>query len=107
MADGDASAKARLQSAVNSFLETSDASQSLLWSLSYIHSGPDQEPASSYPPLQKHSPEVLVFPSQPHDLAFHDCIMKAVQEAWEIILGEEAANSSFLRFEERESEVED
>ncbi|KIW97021.1 uncharacterized protein Z519_02413 [Cladophialophora bantiana CBS 173.52] len=103
----DGSSKDRLQAAVRGFLETAGAKDSLLWSLSYRAVGPDIFSNSDYPPLRKHS-QFIIFPHKPQDVAFDDGILHAVNEAWQVILGPEVtANSTFLRFEERESEIED
>ncbi len=107
VAADDASSKARLETTVKEFIDTSGATNCLLWSMSYLQSGPAQDPAGSYPSLDKFSSQLLVFPPKPHDIAFQDGVLSAVKEAWEIVLGPEAAENSFLRFEERESEVED
>ncbi|EXJ72081.1 uncharacterized protein A1O5_04585 [Cladophialophora psammophila CBS 110553] len=103
----DGSSKDRLQAAVRGFLDTVSAKDSLLWSLSYRAVGPGIFSTSDYPPPRKHS-QVILFPPKPQDVAFDDGILHAVNEAWQVILGPEvAANSTFLRFEERESEIED
>lgn len=104
----DASAKVRLETAVSTFLVSVDAKDSVLWSMSFRASGPAVDALSGYPALQKHSSHILLFPPKPHDIAFDDTMLDAVKQAWEVCIGvETAAESSFLRFEERESEVED
>ncbi|EXJ80314.1 hypothetical protein A1O1_08456 [Capronia coronata CBS 617.96] len=106
LAADDEAAKDRLQSAVNSFIETAGVKDSLLWSLSYLVLGPAEEPDSSYPPLRKHSSQVLVFSPEPYDISFPDGVLDAVKEAWTTILGASAADDTFLHFEEGEAEVE-
>ena len=102
------SAKDQLGAAVTAFLETLGADESPLWLLSYRVSGPTIDAASTYPPLQKHSSQILILPPPPHDIAFGDGVLDGVKEAWELIAGPEVvADSTFLRFEERESEMED
>lgn len=103
----DSSSTDRLATAVKDFIDTCGATNSLLWSLSYLHSGPVLDAASSYPPLNKVSSQILVFPAKPYDISFQDGILDAVNEAWKIVLGPDAAESSFLRFEEREFEAQD
>ncbi|KIX10428.1 uncharacterized protein Z518_01510 [Rhinocladiella mackenziei CBS 650.93] len=103
----DASSKSRLEAAVNDFLDTCGTTPSLLWSLSYQVSGPAIDPASPSSFLRKNSSQVLVFAPEPHDQSFHDGVLGAVKEAWKVVMGADAADSTFLRFEDRESEVED
>jgi hypothetical protein len=103
----DDSAKSRLEGAVSALLETVDAKDGVLWSLSYRKKEPAAEatPGSS---LHKHSPQTFVFAPRAHDIAFDDGVLDAVKETWETVLGKDTAvESSFLRFEEREGEVED
>ncbi|ETI23395.1 hypothetical protein G647_05196 [Cladophialophora carrionii CBS 160.54] len=104
----DDSAESRLEAAVSAFLETAHAKDAVLWSVSYRKSEPAVEATPRPPALQKSSPQVLVFAAREHDIAFDDSVLEAVRKAWECVLGEAtAAESSFLRFEEREVEVED
>ncbi|EXJ62757.1 hypothetical protein A1O7_03196 [Cladophialophora yegresii CBS 114405] len=101
-------AKSRLEAAVSAFLETASATDAVLWSVSYRKSEPSPGGTPRPPSLQKPSPQVLVFGRRAHDIAFDDSVLEAVQKAWECVLDEHtAAESSFLRFEEREGEVED
>ena len=103
----DESAGDRLDVAVSNFLETLNAADSVIWSLSYCTSGPAADAATIPQTISNLSPNVLLFPPRPHDIALDDTILTTVQEAWETVLGpDEVAESTFLRFEERESEVE-
>ena len=65
------------------------------------------ESATPYLPLQMHSAQVFIFTPQPHDISFRDDVLDAVKDAWRAIQGAEAEAASFLRFEEREPEVDD
>ncbi|OAL24151.1 hypothetical protein AYO22_05810 [Fonsecaea multimorphosa] len=103
----DASSKDRLEAAVRMFLDTVGAKDSLLWSLSYRALGPAIDSSLGSPPPRKH-PQVIIFQPKPQDIAFDDGVLHAVNDAWQVILGPEAAaNSTFLRFEEQETEFED
>lgn len=104
--ENDESSNQRLRAAVQSFLDAQGASTSLLWSLSYMVSGLAEDPHSAYS-LSKPSPSVLVFPSESHDLSFSDSVLDVVKAAWRSIIGADADETSFLRFEEREYEVDD
>ncbi len=104
---GDELVRERLEAAVSAFLETLNVANSVIWSLSYRTSGPP-DAASAPRATQTPSSNVLLFPPRPHDIAFDDTILSTVKEAWEAILGVDGvAESTFLRFEERESEAED
>jgi hypothetical protein len=102
----DSSARDRLESAVSTFLAAADPVATSLWRLSYRMIGPN--PVAPDQRLHKPSPQVMLFAPRTCDIAFDDGILTGVKEAWEEILGiETAAQSTFLRFEERESEGED
>lgn len=103
----DTSSKQRLEAAVRQFLHTTGTVGSLLWSLSYLASGPALASTSTSPRPTQIPPPFLVFPPEPHDISFPDNVLETVKEAWEAILGADAADGSFLKFEERESEIED
>ncbi|KIW75796.1 hypothetical protein Z517_10540 [Fonsecaea pedrosoi CBS 271.37] len=103
----DSTSRSRLETAVKAFLDTVGAKDSLLWSLSYRALGPAID-STLDTPLSGEQPGVIVFPPRPQELAFDDGILHAVNDAWQKILGPEAATAStFLRFEERDTEVED
>ncbi|KIW27078.1 uncharacterized protein PV07_06857 [Cladophialophora immunda] len=103
----DASSEDRLEDAVRLFLDTVGAKDTLLWSLSYRALGPAIDRTFNSPPSRKHTP-VIIFPPKPQDIAFDDGILHAVNDAWQVIMGSEAATrSTFLRFEERDTELED
>lgn len=76
--------------------------------MSYRILGPPVNRDSESASLRKLSSQVLIFPPKPHDLAFDDSTLHLVKEAWETVLGEEAAaDRPFLRFEERAPEADD
>ena len=91
---------------MESFLETQGAATALLWSLSYIASAPAAGSAAGLT-LSRPRPSILVFPPQPYDIAFPDDVLEVVRDAWKTVLGAQVEDDSFLRFEEREYEVDD
>src|ERR1700742_2771320 len=102
------SAEDRLKNAVSAFLVSMNAIDTVLWSLSFRVTGPAVNVLSDSPISPKSSSRIMVFPRRPHDIAFDDTVLDTVKGVWKAIVGDEvAAESSFLRFEERESEVED
>ncbi|KAJ9626632.1 Rab proteins geranylgeranyltransferase component A [Knufia peltigerae] len=98
--------KRRLESAIQSLLDTEDASGTLLWTLSYVLSGlattSDQAPS-----LLRPSSSVMIFPPDSQDIAFSDNVLDVVKGAWQSVEGPQADDASFLRFEERENEDEE
>lgn len=81
----------------------------VLWSLRYTQLGIFDGTSGTSGEIIR-SPElenVLFFPPPSLDLSFDDNILDAVQAAWKIILGDEARDDEFLRFEDRQAEVED
>jgi hypothetical protein len=95
--------KSRLEAAVKTFLNNVGAEESLLWSMSYrvipgIEAGHRQTMSS----------QISRFAARAFDVALDDAILSDVKQAWEKVLGPGvAAESTFLRFEERENESED
>jgi Rab proteins geranylgeranyltransferase component A len=69
----------------------------VLWTLSY---------ASKNLLQREHVPndDVIMFGSHPYDLAFDDSILEDVKKVWSPIVGTDAADSEFLRFEERNTQ---
>ncbi|KIW17298.1 hypothetical protein PV08_04489 [Exophiala spinifera] len=100
------SSKHRLESAIQSFLETENASGTLLWSLSYVFSGVSAV-ANETPTLLRPSPSIMLFPPASQDIAFPDNVLDIVKGAWQSITAPQTDDSSFLRFEEREPEDEE
>ena len=91
---------------MRSFLETQGVAPASLWSLTYTASAAAAHSAVDLT-LSRPRPSVLVFPPQPYDIAFPDNILDVVKDAWKTILGSDVEDDSFLRFEEREHEVDD
>lgn len=91
---------------MRSFLETQGAATALLWSLSYLSSVAASDSSVDLT-LSRPRPSVLVLPPQPHDIAFPDEVLDVAKEAWKTILGTGTEDDSFLRFEEREYELDD
>ncbi|KAI1617457.1 GDP dissociation inhibitor [Exophiala viscosa] len=102
----DSSSKHRLEAAVESFLGSQGAAAALLWSLSYTASAATANFAAGLS-LSRPRPSILVFPPQPYDIAFSDDVLDVVRDAWKTVLGSDVEDDSFLRFEEREHEVDD
>ncbi|KAK4945142.1 Rab proteins geranylgeranyltransferase component A [Elasticomyces elasticus] len=102
----DSASKQRLEAAVRSFLETQGVATASLWSLTYTASAAAAHSAVDLT-LSRPRPSVLVFPPQPYDIAFPDNIKDVVKDAWKTILGSDVEDDSFLRFAEREHEVDD
>ena len=90
---------------MSAFLESAGAKDTVLWSLSYRVFGPAEDPAQV---LQTQSSQIMLFSRRAHDIAFDDTVLDVVKDAWKTIMGNEAAaETSFLRFEEREPELEE
>jgi Rab proteins geranylgeranyltransferase component A len=56
---------------------------------------------------QDRSGRVLAFPPGSGDLSFDDNVLDSVKEAWKNILGDEAKDDEFMRFQERELQGDD
>jgi Rab proteins geranylgeranyltransferase component A len=104
----DKPAKDRLKNAVSAFLVSMNANDTILWSLAFRVTGSSVSASPDNSISRDSSSRVMLFPRRPHDIAFDDNVLDTVRDAWTAILGDEvAAESSFLRFEERETELDD
>jgi hypothetical protein len=52
------------------------------------------------------SNRTVLFPTPPHDLSLQEQTLGNVRTMWEAIMGSEAEQQTFLRFEEREQDPE-
>lgn len=101
----DSSARQRLQTSVSDFVETCGAGGSIIWSLSYSISGPESTSQQEHA-LSEVSPHVFSFVPRPYDLSFPDEVLTSVKQVWKSILGIDAQDDAFLRFDQRETEAE-
>lgn len=81
----------------------SDAEAKVLWSLRYTQFGRASD-IDGVQDLKSSSPSdtVICFPPPSLDHAFDDALLDMVKEAWKIVLGEEAIDEEFMKFEDRE-----
>ncbi|KAK5065104.1 hypothetical protein LTR84_000940 [Exophiala bonariae] len=105
IADHSPSAKLRLEKSVTDFLATCGVGTSNVWSLSYAYSGADLSSQAGYTPSEM-SAQVTSLAPRPLDIAFSDDVLTSVKDVWKLILGDDAHDDTFLRFEERENESE-
>lgn len=99
-----ASAQGNLKAAVDEFVESCGAVKSVLWTLSYRVSASASRGTSGVDDLGS---KLFCFGRRAHDLSFSDEILVSVRDVWTQILGSDAADQHFLRFEERETDIED
>jgi Rab proteins geranylgeranyltransferase component A len=88
-----------LQAAVDALMSSSDFEDGtkVAWNLSYTSRSLSR---------REHVPNdnVSTFGSYPYDLAFDDSILEDVKKVWSAVMGSDAADSEFLRFEERNAQ---
>lgn len=104
IAHQDSSAQLRLQTSVTDFLKTCGAGTSNIWTLSYACLGPDPSSQQAHA-WSEISERVLSFAPRPFDIAFPDEVLGSVKEVWKTVVGGDAHDDAFLRFEARETEV--
>ena len=96
--------KQSLTDAVEKLLSTAneDPAPRILWSMSYNEK--DRAPSTAVPAAFAHdeSGQLMVFPQKSLDLAFDDALVDSVKGVWREIMGSNANDVEFLRFEERE-----
>lgn len=100
-----------LEIAINSLLgslsSTSDK-PSVLWSLRFTQVGLlDGSDNSTGIYKSTKADGVLFFAPPSLDLAFDDGIVDSVREGWKAVLGEEASDDAFMKFEDRETYEDD
>lgn len=103
----DSTSKTDLQAAVELFLEANGALGSILWTLSYLTSGAPLDMRQDPVALTKIAEQVLSLNAGPHDIAFPDGVLKSVEEVSRLILGSDVRQDTFLRFEGRETDLDD
>jgi Rab proteins geranylgeranyltransferase component A len=94
-----------LTDAVERLLSTAneDPAPRILWSMSYNEKG--RAPSTTVPAAFAHdeSGQIMTFPHKSLDLAFDDALVDSVKGIWKKIMGSNADDVEFLRFEEREN----
>ncbi|PWY90534.1 rab geranylgeranyl transferase escort protein [Aspergillus sclerotioniger CBS 115572] len=89
-----------IESAVQKlFQSAADPNVKVLWSLRYTQLGRD---GSHVAGITRPSKNVICLPPASLDLAFDDSLIDMVKNAWELVMGDEAADHEFMRFEDRE-----
>ncbi|KAL4940255.1 hypothetical protein BDV06DRAFT_230459 [Aspergillus oleicola] len=74
----------------------------VLWSLRYTQLGRAVGTGGETRPANVVSGNVVRFPPPSLDLAFDDSTIDLVKDAWTMVMGDEATDEAFLRFEDRE-----
>ncbi|GKZ33848.1 Rab proteins geranylgeranyltransferase component A [Aspergillus brasiliensis] len=94
-----------VETAVRKLLQSAaDPNTKVLWSLRYTQLG---RGASQNASLSCPSRNVICLPPVSLDLAFDDSLIDTVKKAWELIMGDEAAQHEFMKFEDREGAYEE
>jgi hypothetical protein len=103
--ENDETSRERLRQAVSQSVVACDANAALLWEMSYtISSLSIDSPPSSTSLVTDSSGRMIAFQPSREDIAFDDTLLDAVKAVWEKIIGPLAAESEFMRFEERPGE---
>jgi hypothetical protein len=71
--------------------------------MTYVQRGRASSDTDLTPFAQDESGQILTFPPGSLDLAFDDALVESVKAVWRKIMGAEADDADFLRFEEREN----
>ena len=92
-----------IENAIKKLLKSAaDPSAKVLWSLRYTQLGRTSTKAGEPPSLTRLSNNAFCFPPGNLDLAFDDSLIDVVKEAWRLVMGDEAKESEFMEFEDRE-----
>ncbi|KAL3965021.1 hypothetical protein ACCO45_002025 [Purpureocillium lilacinum] len=98
----DSSSKELLESALSSFLETLSPGQDqpkCLYRLSY-----EQRGGTGACSVDK---TTGTFSPPPPHLAFDDSLLVSVRQAWDLVIGDSAADTEYMQFEDREGAVDE
>jgi hypothetical protein len=87
---------------LGSFADTKDK-PNVLWRLSFTQIG-SLDLSDSVDKIHRSgsSDEVLFFPPPSLDLAFDDEVVESVRAGWKAVVGDEADDDEFMKFEDRE-----
>lgn len=104
-ADSDEINRERLRQAVSHTVVACDANATIIWEMNYTSTSPslDSPPSASLFTMNL-SGRIITFQPSSEDIAFDNLILDAVKAVWEKIMGPLAAESEFMRFEERPGE---
>lgn len=83
---------------------SADGSPTVLWSLRYTQLGLTSKDGDALRTVTDSliSDKILSFPPPSLELAFDDGLIDAVKTAWKTVLGDEARDEDFMKFEDRE-----
>ncbi|KAF3491391.1 uncharacterized protein GIQ15_00908 [Arthroderma uncinatum] len=96
-----------LESAVDNLLKSTDANAKIIWSANFTQLGRLEDEKVADNELKGIHDQTFVFPAPELDLAFEDGLIDQVKEVWKAILGSEADESGFLKFDDREGMVDE
>ncbi|KAL4786025.1 GDP dissociation inhibitor [Aspergillus varians] len=92
-----------IEGAVEKLLQSSAGLDAkILWSLRYTQLG-QAAVGGETRPTNVVSDNIIRFPPPSLDLAFDDCTIDLVKDAWTIVMGDEASSEEFMKFEDREA----
>ena len=91
-----------LESAVSKLLQSVGPTARVLWSLRYTQSGCDSGTIDIAQSVEPNSNNVICLPPPSVDLAYDDSMIDLVKAAWKVVMGSEAKDDEFMKFEDRE-----
>ncbi|KAK2841565.1 hypothetical protein FQN49_006133 [Arthroderma sp. PD_2] len=91
-----------LEIATGDLLRSADANAKVIWSAHFTQLVRLEDEKVTGENLKGTSDQTFVFPAPALDLAFEDALLDQVKEVWKAIMGSEANENEFLKFNDRE-----
>lgn len=99
--------KVVLENAVENFLNSADSKAKVIWSAYFTQLGCLNHGRSVVENLKGSHDNVFSFPAPALDLAFDDGLLDQVKQVWKAVMGDEADENSFLKFDDREGMIDE
>lgn len=92
-----------LESAVDKLLQSVEESTAkVLWSLRYTQLGRYSDGVDAAQRIESNPKNAMCLPPPSLDIAFDDDMIGVVKAAWKVVMGDDAVDDVFMKFEDRE-----
>ncbi|OAL73733.1 rab geranylgeranyl transferase escort protein [Trichophyton violaceum] len=99
--------KVVLENAVDNFLKSVDSKATVIWGAHFTQLGCLEREVAVNENIKGSHDNVFSFPAPALDLAFDDALIDQVKQVWKAIMGDEADENNFLKFDDREGTIDE
>ncbi|OAL63711.1 rab geranylgeranyl transferase escort protein [Trichophyton rubrum] len=99
--------KVVLENAVDNFLKSVDSKATVIWGAHFTQLGCLEREMAVNENIKGSHDNVFSFPAPALDLAFDDALIDQVKQVWKTIMGDEADENNFLKFDDREGTIDE